>query len=539
MCDLNYLIETLRPHELYFHQSHSLFSPENPPELLDGETVPVPAAGILYLGETEQTISALHGTRFSQAVSATFLVAKGADFPMSSFYDSPHNILVTDLSLADLFRRVANVLAGYAGWERCLNNLLGHGLPLPDLLGQAAGQLGASLLLFTPGFHLLACGEAADAPLSDIMPMKETVENRFLSRDIQKKLPPLWEAIIDSPISCRLADHELLLLPLRDRDLPAALLLCLPPARRPETDLRYALRRLGGCLGSRLSGSTTPPSKEASPFQELVNDLNGPSSVSDAECEERISALLPPNRYIRCLLVTLPDGTESSRKQAPSANEKYFSASGLLQALAELFPDCPAALFGHQIVLLYSCERQSFTPPEEFHSATFLRLLEEYQAQAILSNGSSRYHHFRTFYELCRRLSPILAVLHPRERICHYAEYADYLVIDLAYHRFREDLGHSDIITLTDPCLIALTRYDYAHDTNLREVLYAYLRNGRNIARTGEEMYMHRNTVQNKIHRITEILRVDLTDGSIQQRLLFSCRLIRYYEGYLQRRLEL
>ncbi|MCD8330698.1 MAG: helix-turn-helix domain-containing protein [Lachnospiraceae bacterium] len=532
MCDLAYLIETLRPHELYFHQTHTFFSPENPPELLDGETIPVPAEGILYLGEAEQVDAALRGNRFSEAASATFLVAKGVGFPMSSFYDSPHNILVTDLSLAGLHRRVAEVLTGYAAWERYLMDLLRRELPLPDFLTEAAGRLGVSLLLFTPSFHLLACGETADASFSDFTLAKEAAENGFLSRETQKHFPPLWKAATDGPVSCQLAGRELLLLPLRDTDLPAAILLCLLPVRRPEADLRYALRRLGDCLAPRFSGNAMPTSEETSPFQRLLDDLNGPSPISDIECEERISSLLPPNRYIRCLLVSLPDSADTAR-------ENLSAASGLRLALMTLFPGCPAALSGYQIVLLYSCERQSFTPPEEFHSAAFLHLLEEYQAQAILSNGSSRYHHFRTFYELCRRLSPILAVLHPRERICHYAEYADYLVIDLAYHRFREDLGHSDIITLTDPCLIALTRYDYAHDTNLREVLYAYLRNGRNIARTGEEMYMHRNTVQNKIHRITEILQIDLTDGSIQQRLLFSCRLIRYYEGYLQRRLEL
>ncbi len=66
---------------------------------------------------------------------------------------------------------------------------------------------------------------------------------------------------------------------------------------------------------------------------------------------------------------------------------------------------------------------------------------------------------------------------------------------------------------------------------NLRDVLYFYLMNGRSVSATAERLYLHRNTIMNKVKKIQSILNVDLEDRHVRQRLIFSCQVLRYFEG--------
>lgn len=56
-----------------------------------------------------------------------------------------------------------------------------------------------------------------------------------------------------------------------------------------------------------------------------------------------------------------------------------------------------------------------------------------------------------------------------------------------------------------------LIAYDEINDSNLKEVLCLYMKHNGSVKETAEELYVHRNTVNYKIHRIGEILGKDLS----------------------------
>ena len=114
-----------------------------------------------------------------------------------------------------------------------------------------------------------------------------------------------------------------------------------------------------------------------------------------------------------------------------------------------------------------------------------------------------------------------------------------YCAIDLCAQRFMELHGTDDIISLVHPAIIQITRYDRQHNNNLRDILYSYLKNDRNLIKTAADTYMHRNTIINKINRVQELVNLDLEDDELRQRLLFSCQIIRYYERVLKLKLKL
>jgi len=171
----------------------------------------------------------------------------------------------------------------------------------------------------------------------------------------------------------------------------------------------------------------------------------------------------------------------------------------------------------------------------------FYELLEFYDAYAGVSNGTRDYTKIRTMYLLAKSSVHLGRILRKdkNERIFAYEEVSMYCIIHLCVENFIKIYNHDDIIYLTHPAVVALTRHDVAYNDCLRDVLFYYLLNGRSIQKTANAMYMHRNTIQKKINKIEQIICKDLEDGHLQLRLLFSCLVMTYYEKYLQKELRL
>lgn len=75
------------------------------------------------------------------------------------------------------------------------------------------------------------------------------------------------------------------------------------------------------------------------------------------------------------------------------------------------------------------------------------------------------------------------------------------IVLDYCVQEYVQRNGHTDICYLAHPALVHIARYDARCGTNLRQVLYQYLVFGGNVQRAAAALYMHRNTVMNKLKK--------------------------------------
>lgn len=116
------------------------------------------------------------------------------------------------------------------------------------------------------------------------------------------------------------------------------------------------------------------------------------------------------------------------------------------------------------------------------------------------------------------------------KRVFSYEDYSMYYIIDLCATKYIETHHHNDLI---HPSIIKICRYDAEHKSNLRDVLYYYLLCACSLNKTASAMYMHRNTVLNKLNKINEITEIPLEDGYTRHRMIMSCLIMRYYEDYL------
>lgn len=163
-------------------------------------------------------------------------------------------------------------------------------------------------------------------------------------------------------------------------------------------------------------------------------------------------------------------------------------------------------------------------------------VLRENSINAAVSYSTRDFGKLRTLFLITKRIlyiAPRLK-LEPNKHLFHHDRYAVYYILDLCSQRYIQLHGHSDIIYLVHPAIIQLTRYDAVHDTGLRDLLYYYILNSGNLAKTAADAHMHRNTVINRMKKLQSLVPLNLEDGELCQRLLFSCQIVKYREQIMK-----
>ena len=216
------------------------------------------------------------------------------------------------------------------------------------------------------------------------------------------------------------------------------------------------------------------------------------------------------------------------------ANPGTHHYIGLRDALDVILPECEVIIYNKTIVIMMFYDERALNtdPPNEELEA----VLEKYGACAMMGHSSRDYSMMRTMYLLCQRSLDIAMKLAPdrQRRFFHINDYAMYYAIDMCAQRCAQVFGHMDILLLIHPSIVAIRRYDLAHNSDLLEVMNCYIRNSGSITKTAEDMFVHRNTVNNKVSKIKSMLPFDLDDGAVRQLLLFSYQTLKFYEDILK-----
>ena len=263
-------------------------------------------------------------------------------------------------------------------------------------------------------------------------------------------------------------------------------------------------------------------------FTALMNNMISGKMTGWDEIDAYMKRLPdPPKRYISIGVV---EANPSLRRT---------SVNALVSKLKTLFPGCSAAQVGDIVILMISSDTKENQPRPQFSEAAMNVILTEYDAHVAFANATQRLDMIRTEYLLAESTLKLARALREQgnARIFYYEDYAEYIYIDLLMERFRELMVHDDLLFLTTPDAVEIYRYDQIHGTDLQLVLYQYCKHNGNISAAAKDSYMHRNTFAARMQQIKEILKnVDLTDGRVQQRMLSSCRVFRYYNFYYDKK---
>jgi sugar diacid utilization regulator len=185
-------------------------------------------------------------------------------------------------------------------------------------------------------------------------------------------------------------------------------------------------------------------------------------------------------------------------------------------------PGVISFIYGKQIKFIVTAKHKACTSAEEMEK------LENEFLDEGLSVGISRPFMKTADIPQANQQSEksleLGLLLHPETGIFHYDKYSPFHVIEICSR-------NEDAIRFCHSAIFILGDYDKQHETQMLDTLQAYLIYHRNIAEAARALYVHRNTMNYRINKITSLLGIDIDDPEIAYQLLFSFHILEYYSA--------
>ncbi len=482
-----------------------------------------PSGDSIYIGSEEEMKAGL--LRFKSCRGITFFSSGGGQELIELALKREANLVTADMDIIDIYERLSAVMRRYQNWNLRLLEATNIRNDIHDIVNAAAELAEMPLILLNSSLRVIYCSDfrGVSDPIAE-----ELFRDRVLSVGSAAKL--LGDDRSErkpnpSPVLRRLENGNLCWIQkvYKDNKIISTMLLFAPPERE-DFDSATILELTKKSISRIMQIPGGAGYWTEADFKTLLDDIVSQRLTDEREITSRLEQLSPaPSLYCTFIIVEF---------NSPGGIPHPFTH--LFIQLEELFPDSNAAVYDDFVVLMISRPDRVFQPTPIFDNERFTELLVRYNAYASISNATSRRSMLRTNYLISKsilRLGKALR-LSPKQRIFFFEDYAEYFMIDLCINSFCELLGHDDIIYLTHPEAIALARYDKENNTNLLDVLYYYCLNNCNVVRTAKAAYMHRNTVTKKIAQIQELIKSDLNNAQTQQRMIFSYKILRYFDKY-------
>lgn len=150
---------------------------------------------------------------------------------------------------------------------------------------------------------------------------------------------------------------------------------------------------------------------------------------------------------------------------------------------------------------------------------------------------SSVFQSLRFFPVEYSMLTDVLDIAIPLDgcrgrRIIAFRDYSAIVSIKYAVERFLQKNEPYAVRAVMVPELVTLLMHDFRNNTDLAEVLFRYYIYG-DVNQTAQSLFVHRNTVYNKLKTIQKLLDVDLDDPTVRGSYLTSLQVYYYCEKCL------
>lgn len=472
------------------------------------ESKPLPVDdNLLYLIISDKFNSLLE--RFIQCGEClTILVAEAKTVPALSTELGGLNIIVTPLSLTDLCNHLVAAEHAYDQWRWDMENDLRVTPDLSTILRHGEAVLKADGYLLDLGWRIMAFTRYANCPLlGDIERSKKLSKTLLAQLDVGK-----WTSI---------QGWELSLCAIQvDAKMTGYLLTALPIGKRTPfmEDLHTALIEY---LTRFIHTYHQEKYISINQLTVLMSDLIEGRLSSQEELRVRVRQV-PIKLYNYFHLVVIePD--QLNAEISPQ----------LAEALVRVFPD--AVIVPYRENLLVLSQTSKYTPELSYDKKALAVLLERYQAVACVGNYTKWLTALRPIYIQTKGCIPFARLFREDSscRIFRYEEFSMYQLVDLCAQHCQSYF-HDDLLYLCHPGVIKLGKYDDKHHTDYCKLLKSYLMSDRNVSLTSKTFYMHRNTLQNRLAKISQLVGEDLENSHVRQRLLFSLMVVEYMRTYLK-----
>lgn len=506
-------------------------------QVLAGEPVSA-APGILYI----TSLSAASASAASASAAGTLTDRDGRAFPMlliagdapsldplfSADAPSGVSVLTCSLSLEEACSRAFSCCFELNSWMNRLNTLSRRSKDIQALLSEGAAKLRAPLFLLNSGYRLIASNVdhafensyiqqlLTDGYLSSES-IDELTDNHLLHPVNMQADVTLYESILDT-------GHYAILALLKYRTNVFGRLLVLSKYGADNAALRDYTKLLARVIQEYSLINNREQFESDAELSALIADLIDRKISGEEELKNRLfrlPALLQPQYH--CVLITF------------EPREEFIPIGRITHSLKKIFPLCNVAMYQDELIVLSGDSKTSEDRSNSYDEESLSKLLERFDAYAAIGNPTKFLSSVRTSYLQCRttiRLGKVLSA-NPEQRIFHAADFMLPLLVDLCA-QYGYDFHENNLIYLCTPKYTMLKRHDIEQGDDLCTILNTYIRTNCNTSQTARELYLHRNTVINKLDRIEEIIGGKLTDWNLQCQLMLSAMILDYAKKYRQ-----
>ncbi|NLT28827.1 MAG: hypothetical protein GXX97_07155 [Dehalococcoidales bacterium] len=430
------------------------------------------------------------------------------------------NIFIFSLSLIPLYNKVQQVLSSYIKWTEELREILSE-KGIQKLAEKGYEMLKNPVVILNMGFKMLAGCVPED--FDDVF-LQELVKNGFLSYETvcslveeETRLTNPFAPQLEYVSSCT-GNRTIIRRIYYNGNLVARVIVTL---RGPDAEEYYSFLtfELAEYVQRYFLSSTTSHYAANTEIAAFIADLIERRLMDQEELEHR-QKLIPAMtfKYYHTLVMSFEE-----RKKAIPWNYA-------ISQIEQIFPQSCITVYKNDIIIL--AKKTSHNARLEFDREKLMEILKFYDAYMAIGNYSKFLTSLHPIYVQTKATIRLCKVFrtNPEERIFYYEEASIYHAIDLCADN---DYHNGNLIYLCHPALITIKRYDKKYSTDLTNTLYVYLTNNCNTVKAAKLMYVHRNTLYNKINKIEELIGQSLENSLLRERILFSFHVIEYQEKYM------
>lgn len=466
------------------------------------------------------------GTDCTNNLTAGIGLISAGSCKLSSDHPIPEYLTLIEarLPVLDLYNCVHEHLHRFRVWDTDLQRIIDTNAGLQAFLEQAYKQLHTTILLVNSGYKKIAAvynPEVSDTTADELQ------ENGYQSFDTiqsihHQQVLKCGENMEYTEYISDLSHNYTIVRLIHYKGELVARLCVILNGSEPDPCISDYNELLAHYVAEyMLSGLHTDYGGNAQ-FGALAADLIECRIANEEELQQRLKQIkLATRRYYHVMLIRFSSDPE---------HRQNIPWNYIINQLEYLFPFSNITTYKGEILLLIRKMRRRSRL--SFNTESLLKLLESYNGFACVGNASEFLMSLPPVYHQTHEALRIGSKMDPEKRIYYYEDYSIYHIIEMAEESSMQKLGSRNLVHLCNNELVGLLLYDKKHNTDLVKILQAYLIHERNTTEAAKALFIHRNTMLNKIHKIEEVIDSSLDDPMLRERLLFSCRVIEYISRY-------
>lgn len=418
-------------------------------------------------------------------------------------------LLYTSYSYAEIFNKILNIFHNFEQWDKNFHLTLLRGGTMQDLLDLSRDILTHPMVVLDRNFSLL--GEFRSGEVKDEL-MNEILKAGYVTPQVMTRLRqdglistsetasnPLINYYCITPNDC----YYSMMYRFTVNNHIVGYALIFRNRVHPKTNYLYLMNMVAENLELFFQQERYTSRSFLENYEVFLIEILENPSIPQKQFEDQLS-------YIPGLTM---DGC-FTLAQLTYTNVSELPFSFLSWNLRNSFPSIRPFVYENQIYMLKlnvdtASGNHFFTDEEE---ALFRNLLKNHEFTCTISNTFFSLMDLPTAVTQCKETLKLSGVV-PN---------SFFTFDNVTFQYILRNLKKDSMKLIESPHYHLLKQYDQKHNTDLCEIYIEYLKNGRNINQTASAIFMHRNTVFNKIKKAISIMHNECEDYQSQITFILS-----------------